>query len=420
MGFATKWLAENALFPELFKEKPCDNTGIIVVIPAYNEPDITLVLDSLALCDEPSCKAEVIIIVNLKKDTLPEAVLNNRKCIENIESWKKNNSNCFFRLFYFDTGIPSFKRWGVGLARKTGMDEATRRFNATDNPGGVIVCLDADCTVEKNYFVSIEKGLLNSKKHTACSLYYEHPFPRDNFSKGKYHYIVSYELHLRYYVCALRMVGYPYAFHTVGSAMAVKAKEYVRVGGMNRREAGEDFYFIQKLVQSDTYFSLNSTAVYPSARESMRVPFGTGATISMLSGKQGQHFLTYDFDAFRELGTVFGMRKYLFHCSVKESENIYKELPQGLRSFITEQEWMMRISEINANTSSFESFSKRYFGWFSMFRIVKFLNYVHDGIYLKKPVTLSAIEMLSYKGHEVVSDDEVYLLDYFRQMERGS
>jgi hypothetical protein len=110
-------LAENAC-SRIIQRKPCDNTAIIVVIPAYSEPDIALVLDSLASCKEPGCKAEVIIIVNQKKDPLPEAVLNNRKCIENIETWKKNNSCCFFRLYYFDTGIPSIKGWGVGLARK--------------------------------------------------------------------------------------------------------------------------------------------------------------------------------------------------------------------------------------------------------------------------------------------------------------
>ena len=50
--------------------------------------------------------------------------------------------------------------------------------------------------------------------------------------------------------------------------MAVKALPYVKAGGMNRRQAGEDFYFIQKLVPSGGYFSLNSTTVYPSPRAS--------------------------------------------------------------------------------------------------------------------------------------------------------
>jgi len=35
--------------------------------------------------------------------------------------------------------------------------------------------------------------------------------------------IAAYELHLRYYVQALRYAGFPHAHHTVGSCLAVRA-----------------------------------------------------------------------------------------------------------------------------------------------------------------------------------------------------
>ena len=41
MGFASAYLEERALFPELIKEAPDKNTGIIVVVPAYDEPGIS-------------------------------------------------------------------------------------------------------------------------------------------------------------------------------------------------------------------------------------------------------------------------------------------------------------------------------------------------------------------------------------------
>ena len=41
MGFASAWLEKRALFPELIKEPPDNKTGIIVVVPAYNEPGIS-------------------------------------------------------------------------------------------------------------------------------------------------------------------------------------------------------------------------------------------------------------------------------------------------------------------------------------------------------------------------------------------
>ncbi len=120
-------------------------------------------------------------------------------------------------------------------------------------------------------------------------------------------YITLYELHLRYYFQGLAYSGFPYVFHTVGSAIAVKALPYVKAGGMNRRQAGEDFYFIQKLVPAGGYFNLNSTTVYPSPRTSSRVPFGTGASMAQTNSEQGSIFLTYNIQAFKELRTFFSI-----------------------------------------------------------------------------------------------------------------
>src|ERR1035437_4331258 len=103
MGFASIYLEERALFPEIVKEAPDKHTGIIVVIPAYNEPEICKVLDSLALCIEPECKTEVIVVINAPADAAWESRENNKLTLINIESWKKEHNGCFFRLFAFIT-----------------------------------------------------------------------------------------------------------------------------------------------------------------------------------------------------------------------------------------------------------------------------------------------------------------------------
>lgn len=419
MGFAATWLAEKALFPQLFRETTDNLTGIIAVVPAYNEPGITTLLDSLALCTTPHCGVEVIIIVNLKPDSGNEAILNNRKCIENIKAWEKTNPDHFFKLLVFDTGIPLIQGWGVGMARKTGMDEAVRRFNSINKPEGVIVCLDADCTVEKNYFEALAENLIYINENKACSIYFEHP-SGDKLNPDLNRYIIQYELHLRYYLWALKYTGFPYAFHTVGSAIAVKALTYVRVGGMNRRQAGEDFYFIQKLVPAGGYFSLNSTTVYPSARESFRVPFGTGAAMMKLMREQNNEYLTYNFDAFRELGSLFSSVGELYKADKQAVADHFLRLPEGPGSFISEAEWIDKIEEINSNTSGKKSFMKRFFGWFNMFRIVKYLNHVHVGLYEKQPVTIAARGLLKASGHEVAFSAPEDLLTWFRSMDRRS
>jgi hypothetical protein len=69
---------------------------------------------------------------------------------------------------------------------------------------------------------------------------------------------------MRYFVRGLSYAGFPYVHHTVGSAIAIKTSAYVRAGGMNSGAAGEDFYFIQKLLPAGYFFNLTSTTVYPS------------------------------------------------------------------------------------------------------------------------------------------------------------
>src|SRR4029434_9989987 len=95
-----------------------------------------------------------------------------------------------------------------------------------------------------------------------------------------YKAIAAYELHLRYYLQALRTAGFPHGYHTIGSSMAVRARTYMEQGGMNRRQAGEDFYFLHKLIPLGGFTELNSTTVYPLPRPSNRVPFGTGRAVS--------------------------------------------------------------------------------------------------------------------------------------------
>lgn len=419
MGFASAWLEERALFPEIIKEVPDKQTGIIVVVPAYDEPGICRLLDSLALCNEPECKVEVIVVVNAPAGAARECINNNKLTISNIESWKKKNRSCFFRLFVF-TAESSVRGWGVGLARKTGMDEALRRFSCINNPEGVILNLDADCLVEKNYFDSVCNELFRRKERTACSVYFEHPLSGDDFPEAVYKSIALYELHLRYYYQGLIYAGFPFIFHTVGSAIAVKALSYLKAGGMNRRQAGEDFYFVQKLVPAGGYFSLNSTTVYPSPRASFRVPFGTGASIGKLTNGQQTNLFTYNILAFNELHLFFANIEQYYYCRIEELKGCYNLLPAGMRLFSDEKEWIEKMSEIRNNTSGLSSFKKRFFGWFNMFRIMKYLNYVHQGYFEKMAVEVSASELLKAKRIITESKAPVDLLLKFRSMEKNS
>ena len=74
--------------------------------------------------------------------------------------------------------------------------------------------------------------------------------------------------------------------------MVCTAGGYVAVRGMNRRRAGEDFYFLDKLAKIDKMGRINTTTLHPSPRPSRRVPFGTGKRIiSFAEGKENDYSL---------------------------------------------------------------------------------------------------------------------------------
>ena len=200
--------------------------------------------------------------------------------------------------------------------------------------------------------------------------------------------------------------------------MAVKALPYVRAGGMNRRQAGEDFYFIQKLVTAGGYFDLNSTTVYPSPRVSTRVPFGTGASIGKLAGGNMQTFLSYNIRAFAELKLMTSITGDLFKVEISEIADSYFSLPEGLRSYLSLQEWSEKLVEIKSNTSGIQSFTKRFFAWFNMFRTVKYMNHVHGTLFEKIPVEISSAKMLEFLGEELNSSDAIDILLKYRQLEK--
>ena len=158
--------------------------------------------------------------------------------------------------------------------------------------------------------------------------------------------------------------------------------------------------------------------VYPSPRPSFRVPFGTGATIGKLTEENSQTLLTYDFQAFMDLSCFFSMPESIYHCRPQDLNQCYKLLPRSLKLFIGENEWTGKMEEIKNNTSGWQSFTKRFFSWFNMFKVVKFLNFVHLEIFEKRPVNVSALELLKNIDITFESKDPVELLLYYRGMEK--
>lgn len=355
------------------------NVGIIIVIPCLDEPDIILTLNSLNNCDEPFCKVEVLIVIN-HSETADEAVKkSNLKTKLRIENWISDIKNEKINFFVIGP-VELQKKWaGAGLARKKGMDEAVCRFNHVNKPDGIIVSLDADTLVERNYLIEIEKYFSKNLKHVGVTIAFRHE--TKGLSPKHLEGIQLYEKYLFYYREALKYTGYPFAIFTIGSAFAVKAEAYVHRGGMNRRQAGEDFYFLQNLVHIGNVGEISSTNVYPSARLSNRVPFGTGPILQKWMNGEKDLSKTYNFNAFIDLKFFFDMKTKLFHIEQTEYKNLLSVLPESVSDFLTYDNFWVGLEDLNKNCSTIESFQVRFFQKFNAFKILKYMNFVHKKHY---------------------------------------
>ena len=153
--FANNYLLKNNRVP-LIESEPNPQCNIRIVIPCYNEPELLQTLESLKKCSLPHTMVEVIILINHAEDAPVEIKKFNTETKKEADRWIKDNNR--FKLQFFAVGpVELRKKWaGVGLARKTGLDEAVLRFNDFNNSMGIIVSLDSDSLVKQNYLVEIE------------------------------------------------------------------------------------------------------------------------------------------------------------------------------------------------------------------------------------------------------------------------
>lgn len=365
----------------LIEELPDEDLNIIVTIPSFAEPNLQDAVKSLLDCIPPQKAFEIIILVNQSEVAEPDITTQNLLSIQKTEEFLSSVGYPKNVFLLQDFNLPK-KHAGVGLSRKILMDEAVRRFEMVGNKKGLIVCFDADSAVEENYFVALEKFFLENQKIEAAGLHFEHPFEDlpENSSERKA--IVDYELHLRYYIQALKFANHPFAFHTIGSSMVVKSSAYQAYGGMNKRKAGEDFYFLQKIIPHGGFGEVFGTKVIPSPRESNRVPFGTGKAVGEFLNQKATEFNTYNFEIFKVLKPLFENPAFFYDMDVKGFQTFISVNCEMLYDFFEVHNLWINFEEVKKNTNNVESFVKRYFNWLNAFMALKMVHYLE--VYFKK------------------------------------
>ena len=392
--FADRYIEKNIVYPEFIDSEVSPLVSMIVMIPCLNEPEIFRTLESLWSCEAIRSYCEVIVVVNESENSTLAVKEFNQETYTKLLDWKKENDREKMILRPIYAHNVNAKHAGAGMARKIGMDEVVRRFNAINKSSGVIISTDADCLFSPNYLQRIESVFAEDKSCFAVTLNFKHRVDEMTDSKQKQG-IQLYEDYLHYYKKALDFAGFPDSIYTIGSAFAVKAEAYVKQGGMNRRQAGEDFYFLNKLTKLGKIIEIDDAFVYPSARVSDRVPFGTGAALTKWRNEYGDLTMTYYFAAFLDLKVLFDQVDSLFRNNA--DDGFMASLPASIQEYLQTLEFSSKLNEINQNSSSLLSFRKRFFQFFDGFIILRFLNLAHQKYYPQQNLS-EAIKQLE-KSH---------------------
>ena len=310
---------------------------------------------------------------------------------------------------------------GVGMARKIGMDMALRLLKKSSSPEKLIISLDADTLVQTNYLAAI-KNYFTQKIKTAI-IAYEHQMPVDYEGQAA---ICCYEIFLRYWVLGLKYANSPWAFHSIGSTIVTSTDSYLQVRGMNRREAGEDFYFLNKLAKVGTIDYIRDTRVFPSARSSSRVPFGTGKAVERFLSGKNEEYLLYNPRIFTVISQWL---EFMNKAILVNEDEILKEayrINPVLNSFLIDSRFADAWSRIRRNAKEEKTLRHNFNDWFDGFKTFKLINYLTNNgcpkinMFEALPEILS---MMGLQGSKISTqtkipklEEQIELLQYLRKI----
>lgn len=361
----------------------------IIVIPAIAEFKNIKKLLRLFLKNDPSFFSSTLILFVINNASSSDQAVkdDNQKTIRLLRSILSSKNNGKLKEEIKQSGLqiglidastkgrdPEDKHLGVGLARKIGMDAALTIFDYDIETKKSIICLDADCKIQPNYLTNVIQDF-DSNGYNAAIVDYEHEIQGNREENEA---VTCYEIFLRYYVSGLKYAGSGYAFHTIGSTIVCDHIAYIKSGGMNKRKAAEDFYFLEKLAKNYKINRISSTTIYPSNRSSWRVPFGTGQRVTRFLSKTQNEYLLFDPAVFDILKSW--LKEYNSNHAIlpKQVMNAAKDIHIELYNFLLEQEFEEQWERILSNTKCEKQFRYQKKIWFDGFKTLKLIHHLRD------------------------------------------
>jgi len=394
---------ETAAIDGLFEQGQWEN---VLVIPACNE-------SSDFLRPPPPCggRSLMILVINESPSVSLEVSKNNQALAAAVRSRFRSQwqSAAEFGVALFqdplaardvllvdrfseDRKLPP--KGGVGHARKIGGDLAARLIYQKRVRSPWIHCSDADVELPETYFTFSHSMRQQGQEYAAVIYPYRHGGDESSEANSAVFLATQlYELSLRYYVAGMKFAHSPYAFNTIGSTMALSAVHYAKVRGFPKREAGEDFYLLNKLAKVGSMLEpaegVDCQAIRIAARCSDRVPFGTGAAVSRIIDfhEPVKEFRYYDPAVFellslwlQSLDGIWKSRSSQLTASVfpDQSDHFDSKSRQILLAVLKEMKTERALEHAFRQSKNLEQFRRQMHTWFDAFRTLKLIHALRD------------------------------------------
>lgn len=298
---------------------------------------------------------------------------------------------------------------GVGLARKLGMDFGLKLIaQQKESRHSEVAWLhssDADVVLPPNYFD------VPTPQDSVSAIIY----PFEHHAESKYQQsMLLYDFSLRYYVEQLKLAGSPYAFHTIGSLIAVSPLAYAQVRGIPKRSGAEDFYLLNKLAKVGEILSLEAPVINIAGRPSHRVPFGTGPALVKLQQMDDPlaEYTFYHpeiFSALKQLLLIVSEAEQSIASAevffIQLQDRMPKDMAAHVISTLKQLKAEKQFKHLSKKKSSAQ-FVQGFHTWFDAFVTLRFIHIMRDQAYASVNLTTLS-PYLNSKGVNIESYSRV-------------
>ena len=370
----------------------------VVVIPAYRESPA--LLQTLRQMPEGSGRTLIILVLNrpdTDSNTQANAALRDALQSQSLQRTQRCSLsvqclNNHTDLYVHDSELlqgATPASLGVGLARKIGCDLALQWMVGGGISGQWLYCTDADASVPQDYFYQLD----GAPSHAVAAVFrFQHrPAGEEACDSAT----ALYELRLHHYVLGLKYAGSPYAHHSLGSCIAIRADAYAQVRGFPKRAGAEDFYILNKLAKIAPIHNLSGDSIQLLSRQSTRVPFGTGPAVAAIvaAGRPEDVRIFEHPRCFEALKALLASLPDLTKspcadfCSMLVRQGLDDN--EAEKSTIALQALGIQrgLEHCHRQSRSSEQFKRQFHQWFDALRTLKFLHLMRDAGWEKQSLT---------------------------------